>query len=449
MKHLEVIRKIIEESPNENVTDLIFNDIIYNLTLLCILNKKYLTEENLNLIVKAKPKLLQFNKHNIMPKGYYSYIAILISNYPEIFNKLSNDNIKKFNCTDWVEIIQKQPKLIDQCNIINKFTKNDWITILKKQPQLTCEYKDFYNNFSWSDIYYLIKNNKKILDYININEIKILNENISDIISLYPKMIESIDKNKISISQWVEILKDQPKLIELCPVVDKIKEYPYQNIVELVSKQPKFVDMLPSVDKLEKKDLVKLVKNRPQLIEELNIDIKKFEAYDWANILIDQPKLIDKCNKINELNALSPDVWATMLIRNVELEKYCNKFDEFGYDFWYKLLTNKPQFIDKCKIPLTKSTRTLLLEINPELIEKIKIDDISEDIFKNIVYKSKKNHIKVIEKYVEMFNNKDSTILTNMVGIYPDLKNLYTEKNLWQYVDFKQLSDNLEYSILK
>ena len=36
-----------------------------------------------------------------------------------------------------------------------------------------------------------------------------------------------------------------------------------------------------------------------------------------------------------------------------------------------------------------------------------------------------------------------------MIAIYPDLKDLYTEKDLWKYVDFSKLSNNLKYAILK
>ena len=65
----------------------------------------------------------------------------------------------------------------------------------------------------------------------------------------------------------------------------------------------------------------------------------------------------------------------------------------------------------------------------------------------NIVYNSTKHYIKAMNKYIERFNNNE--FLTNMIGIYPDLKELYTEKNLWQYVDFNQLTESIEYSILK
>ncbi len=45
-------------------------------------------------------------------------------------------------------------------------------------------------------------------------------------------------------------------------------------------------------------------------------------------------------------------------------------------------------------------------------------------------------------------SNKDKKVLTDMINIYSDLKEIYTEKNLWKYVDFNQLCENLEYRIL-
>ena len=50
-----------------------------------------------------------------------------------------------------------------------------------------------------------------------------------------------------------------------------------------------------------------------------------------------------------------------------------------------------------------------------------------------------------MKKYIK--KHKDPIILTNMIGIYPDLKDLYTKKNLWKYVDFSKLTNNLEYNI--
>ena len=52
-----------------------------------------------------------------------------------------------------------------------------------------------------------------------------------------------------------------------------------------------------------------------------------------------------------------------------------------------------------------------------------------------------------MEKYIKKY--KDEEVLTNMIGIYPDLKEIYTKKDLWKYVDFSKLSDNIEYSMLK
>ena len=63
------------------------------------------------------------------------------------------------------------------------------------------------------------------------------------------------------------------------------------------------------------------------------------------------------------------------------------------------------------------------------------------------MYNSKEYHVEFINKYIEQY--KDQEVLTNMIGIYPDLKEIYTKNNLWKYVDFNQLTENLEYSILK
>ena len=63
------------------------------------------------------------------------------------------------------------------------------------------------------------------------------------------------------------------------------------------------------------------------------------------------------------------------------------------------------------------------------------------------MYNSKEYHVEFINKYIEKYTDKD--VLTNMIGIYPDLKDIYTKNNLWKYVDFSKLTKNIEYSILK
>ena len=264
---------------------------------------------------------------------------------------------------------------------------------------------------------------------------------IDEILCLYPKLIEKIDKNKLSTTNWVHVIQNNSELINQCPIKNK---FSIDEIVNLVYKEPKFVYMLPKIDKIKNKYLIGLIINRIEFIKELNINLKKFNVYDFIELLKKYPILIDKCDKIKEIDCSN---WSKILQKQPELIKYCDKIDDFNGDDWYELLFYQPQFINKCNKYINTYLREVLIKNNFDLIDKIKIDDIQNYDFKIIVYNSKKYRNKVIKKYIEKY--KDPEVLTNMIGIYPDLKELYTKKDLWKYVDFSKLTDNLEYSILK
>ena len=64
-------------------------------------------------------------------------------------------------------------------------------------------------------------------------------------------------------------------------------------------------------------------------------------------------------------------------------------------------------------------------------------------------YKEYNKYMNIImKKYIKQY--KESEVLTNIIGIYPELESFYVENNLFKYVDFSKLSDNLKkYFILK
>ena len=296
MKKLEIIEKIFEEDPNIDIFKILSTKDPSNLTKLCVLNKKYLTNENINTIIKESISYFPTMKDDFGPTGVYDRkyknIIDLLCVYPEIIKKIPDNITKNIRILDWIDIIQKQPNLINNCSVIDEFKVDNWINIFKIQPKL----------------------------------------------------------------------------------VDK------------------FINKL-----------------------------KNISIYDWIDILNINP----------------------------EASKYCNKFDEFKSSHWFSLLRYTPELIDKCNILLEKEETIALLNKYPHLIEKLIIEDIFEIKYESekMLYNSKNYHINFMEKYIEYY--KDSEILTNMIGIYPDLKDLYTKNNLWQYVDFNQLHINLEYSILK
>ena len=463
MKKLDIINKLVEKLPRKKIENFLYNSSAYNLALLCSIDKEYLTEDNLKYIINFDNSAKNENKNANqlkVKKDFYTPIALIIITYPELFNKIPKEIISNFKVKDWVAIIQNYPQSIKDCQIIDKFNEFDWIKILTKYPNLSSYYKKMYEEFSFYNVGEILKNNKEFLNYIDLKKIKtdltfgsttIFHiYGLSEVLKVYPEAINIIDKNKITIHDWLNILKDNPNLINICP---KVKEFTIDDKIELVSDQIQFKYMLTSVIDAIKinyaartSSLLKLVIKQPQLIDELKINLKIFNAYDWASILEEHPNLIDKCDKINEFNIVN---WIGILIKHPKLFNYCNKINEFDVEDLDYLLSRKPELINKYDVNVNLSGKTILklAKKYPDFIEKINNNNTTEIDFQHALYSSKQNHVRFMQKYAKLFKN--STTITNMLGLYPDLKDLYTKNDLWKYVDFNKLNGFNEYSILK
>ena len=425
MKKLEILSCILKEKPDEDVYTLFNEDDIYLLSYLCTLNRKYLNKKNLNYIINHA------KKSNFITKNTkYSNISYLISKFPDLIDKISSDIINKLDMYNQVNILRNQPKLINKYKEFYKKKENTLFAFILDSKE------DLNVNFNYTTVYDLTK-----------------------------------DINEFDISGWLNILRNNPNLIKMCPIVNEINKsynkYP-RHVIELVSNQIQFKYLLPSIDKIDDDYLSMLISNQPQLIDELNIDLKKLYTYNWPNILSKQPQLINECNKLDELtieswtlilrkqpklikycnkiNKLNCSNWRDILTDQPELADKCNKFDEFDSLDWCILLEIQPQFIYKCKDTniINEKHKINLLRSQPGLIDKIPFDKINDDCIK-ILYNSREHHLKFIKSYIK--NNKNPEVLTDMIGLYPDLKYLYSEYNLWKYIDFSQLTNNLEYRI--
>ena len=450
MNKLEIIRRIVEEKPDIEIDELLGSNKCHCLLILCVLNKKYLSQRNLNYILENRHLFIRY-KFNNSNEITYSYLTLLLSTYPKLFDKLHNNIISEIEHIDWIKIILNQPSLIEKCKIKNDFDLDDWVKILKKQPQLVIKYKDFYHKIDENSAIQLITSNKDILNYIDITKIKFDVYCLRVLLSSYPEIINKLDEdtiNKIPTTTWLNILENDYNLINICPKsaeIDKSLFYKFQNsIIKLVSKQPNFNYLLPSTDKISNDMLVTIIINQPTLIEELKIDLRRFKTENWIKILEYQPHLVDKCDKLNNISRYT---WARLLAKQPILLNHCDKLDKFDDGDWHHLLKARPELIEYCNSDLNIEIKSNLLLLHPILIEKLSLNGLSKSEIESILYHSKEHRDKVIEKYVEKFH--DIELLTNMIGIYPDLKDLYIKKDLWKYVDFSKLTNNIEYSILR
>lgn len=427
MKSLEIIKKIMELNPNLQVSRFLSSDNSYNYFILCSLDIKYLNKRFLNFLIKNDNDRL----------------SVLIAIYHEILDRMSKEDIYKLNGEQWVNILKKQPNLIDKYKVNLKF--HNWANLIVDQPQLITKNKRLYIS-SVDNTNFLVKNNKEILKYIDIKKLKISYSILPEVLSFYPEYIEKVDKNKISNSLWVDILKNNPSLIEHC----NMDSFTSSEIVDLVSNQSIFDNMLPFVDKIKDKDVVKLIINRPDLVKKLKISFNNIDEYDWADILEKQPQFIDKCDKLNRISSYD---WVHILKKQPNLINHYDKIELNLLD-WEHLIENHINIkllIDSgYKYVIDEIIKTYplsLLNKYPYLIESTNLEDFDRPRFNSILYNSKEHRLNVIEKYIKYF--KDPEALTNMIAIYPDLKDFYTQKDLWKYVDFSKLTENKGYSILR
>ena len=449
MKELEIIRRIIEENNTLKITNFLHKHYIYNLTFLCILNKKYLNEENLKILIDNKKNFDEFfyAEYNIE----ISNISFLISKYPNLLYKISTDLINNFNNLDWAVILSRQPNLFDKCKIIDKFELKDWFIILRSQPQLSLEFKNLYNSFNINTPYNLISLTGSLSKYIDVNKINTDDLSFYKILSDCPEIVEKLNEHKlknIPNINWVDIISNNSNLIKFHPAIDEFNSFIVSSdnihiLIFLVSKQPKFASLLKTKN-INKFNLIEIIKNQPQLINKLKINFKDYDKERWIDILKKQPQFIDKCDKVEDIKT---NEWSSILIEQPSLIKYCNKIDKISPYYWYRVIMHHPELINKNNIDLS-GYKVDIIRAHIELFKKFSLDDITKADLEQIILDTKTEYkIKFFKKYIEKYRNQE--FLTNMIGIYPDLKKLYTKNNLWKYVNFNKLTDNLEYGILK
>ena len=368
------------------------------------------------------------------------------------------------------DINAKTNSLLNNSDILNltilaNINKNN---LIKKDLNFLLKYDEFLvwdstieNDFEeYADFLYINYHPRGILiskypELINKTPSNIFDKwDWARIISYQPELISKYKKvNDLDCFQWALILKRQPQLINKC---NKLDLFEINEICNIVAHQPSLISILPSNEKINQLELAILIRNRPEFIEELNIDLDKLTNKNWAIILEKQPQLINKCSIIKDL---TPDNLVTILSKQPQLSIKCKKFKSFKGMYWSSLLIKQPIFLDlyikykdKYELEMNTITKCKIVFNHPELAEKFVNDGIPEFKFiSNILFskQSKENRLNILEKYNKYI--KKTNTFTDLIGIYPskEMKELYTKKDLWKYVDFNKLTDNLEYSILK
>ena len=173
--------------------------------------------------------------------------------------------------------------------------------------------------------------------------------------------------------------------------------------------------------------------------------MKSTKVNKWVEILKEKPFLIDNCDVVNKFKS---DDWFNILIKQPLLIGQLNDFTKMSSDNWFKLLEKYPEIIKEYPKSSRDQLITKLITIS-NFSRMSFVKEADEKRLRKLLYKSNKENYKIlIEEYVDK-KYHDSKVLTDMINLYPDLKKLYTEKDLWMYVNTSKLNFTLEYEMLK
>ena len=235
-------------------------------------------------------KILSVPKFIEKAKEYSHGWVGLLSIKPEL--KQECGYWRKFNSSDWSELLSAQSQFADKCTEYNgwkEFDSDDWRILLSVQPQFAdkcTEYKGWEKFYSsdWN----LLKAQPQFWIYCPEESAHKIKEDPN-------KAKECKCLNKISHAEWCKILSIHPSLADKCK---KWRWFDSADWRDLLSSQPQFADKCSEYN-----------------------GWKKFRYRDWSNLLSSQPQFADKC----------PD----------------KMYDEFSQEEWAELEAQHPNVFEE------------------------------------------------------------------------------------------------------
>lgn len=194
LKHPYLIDEINIDFNNLNTSEAILllecnQDLVDKID---IFNYEFKKRDILHIIKKFKRSEKIMNKLNLNSLDHYN-TAKLICETGELY--LKNLDLKKLKATDWINILEKKPELINYCDV-NIFIKNDcylltkFVILYPMYEDLIYENVDKISGLGWE--YLLIKDIERYRDICKWNK---LSENSwNNIIRYHPEL--KVEKQK-------------------------------------------------------------------------------------------------------------------------------------------------------------------------------------------------------------------------------------------------------------
>ena len=298
----------------------------------------------------------------------------------------------KFVGLAWSRLLEEQPQFADKCDKWDEFYGDNWGCLLAKQPQFAdkCD----WNKLDGSAWRYLLSERPQFADKCDKWD-EFYGNDWSCLLAKQPQFADKCDWDSLKGLDWSCLLAKQPQFADKC-AWDKFDDVP-KGIPRghawsiLLEEQPQFADKCDVWDYLDAVQWRSLLKHQPQLVD------KCAKSSIVVNVLIKHPQFTEHCNTsiITEkgkakLLAKHPDLvkyfpkktetkvpkkkqiknkLVALLLENENAEVSSEEYEKFTGSDWGQLLSEKPQFADKCNKwnDFPHWTLTSLLKKHPEL----------------------------------------------------------------------------------
>ena len=365
--------------------------------------KSYLFKEKLS--EKEFETLIDCSRRTFTDFVYYIDYGKLFTSCPRLIECC---NWTRLDELSWMVLLSQMPEFADKCNKWNEFDGDDWSCLLVKQPQFAdkCAW-DKFDGHAWG---YLLSERPQFADKCNWDSLE--GFDWSCLLAKQPQFADKCAWDKFDGWAWRMLLEEQPQFADKC---DKWDEFYGDNWGCLLAKQPQFADKC-DWDKLDGSAWGYLLSEQPQFADKCDV-WDYLDAVQWESLLKHQPQLVDKCAKSSivvnvlikhpqftehcntsiitekgkaKLLAKHPNLvkyfpkktetkvpkkkqiknkLVALLLENENAEVSSEEYEKFTGSDWGQLLSEKPQFADKCNKwnDFPHWTLTSLLKKHPEL----------------------------------------------------------------------------------
>ena len=363
--------------------------------------------------------------HWLYVLSYQPNFIRFIGDISDLIYKLRDRN-GFVGCISFVNLLKKQPQIIDATNIKSydiikdiffEFDDTCWSSLLLSQPQFANLCDEFngwrnprYHSYGGVDRY------SRGEPWSSID--------IAKLVSKHPQFIDKFDWNCIDIDGKVEILSNQPQFVDRFDINGEWRELKSEHWARLLTKNPSFEKKFEEYYGWSQfEHWGKLLSVQLQYLKKCD-EYNGWEHMDWSLLLAKRPQFADKCDKWNFWHKN----WVALLLKQPQFADKCDKFfiwKKFDAQDWVKILSKQPQFSNRCFSwgAFHGSDIADLIEYQPQFLDKFNPGQINEekDRIATIIIKS---------KLKDLYTNKIDFDWDSLYKKYRErLKEIETERN--------------------